>query len=68
MSRHQNPIDKQAPQAGKVENDRNKQGQQEPTQLHQSKRSPESRHDREAQVGSSNQSQVRRSPPSGIGR
>ena len=62
MSRHQNPIDKQAPNAGKVDNDRNRMGQQEPTQLNQGKRSPESRHDREAQIGTNNQSVVRRGP------
>ena len=52
--------DAQAPRTGKVENDRNKAGQQEPTQKNQPKRSPQSRNDRESQLGSSNQSQSRR--------
>lgn len=59
---HQNPRDKQEPHTGKVENDTNKVGEQEPTQLHQGHRTPESRSDRESHVGSSNQSQSRRGP------
>lgn len=60
MTNTQNPRDKQAPQNGKVENDTNKLGEQAPTQLNQGKRTPESRSDREAHVGGSNQSQSRR--------
>jgi len=62
MTSKQNPQDKQTPNTGKVENDTNKQGEQEPTQLNQGKRTPESRSDREAHVGGSNQSQSRRGP------
>jgi hypothetical protein len=62
MSNKQNPRDEQAPQAGKVENDRNKLGEQAPTQLNQGQRTPDSRSDREAHVGGGNQSQSRRGP------
>lgn len=50
------------PDTGKVENDTNKLGEQEPTQLNQGQRTPDSRSDREAHVGGSNQSQSRRGP------
>jgi hypothetical protein len=59
-SRNQSPADKQAPMTGKVENDFNKQGEQAPTQKNEGRRTPESRHDREAHVGSDNQSNMRR--------
>ena len=62
---HQSPQDVQQPQTGKVENDFNKQGEQVPTQKNEGRRTPESRHDREAQVGGSNQHQVRASTPQG---
>jgi hypothetical protein len=62
MTSKQNPRDQQAPHTGKVENDTNKLGEQEPTQLNQGKRTPDSRSDREAHVGGSNQSQSRRGP------
>ena len=62
MTNKQNPRDQQEPNTGKVENDNNKLGEQEPTQLNQGKRTPESRSDREAHVGGSNQSQSRRGP------
>ena len=52
--------DKQAPQSGKVENDFNKMGEQKPTQKNEGRRTPESRNDREAQVGSQNQTQARK--------
>ena len=55
-----NPRDAQAPKSGKVENDANKLGKQEPTQLNQGQRTPDSRSDREAHVGSGNQTQSRR--------
>jgi hypothetical protein len=60
MTIKQNLRDKQAPHTGKVENDTNKMGEQEPTQLNQGQRTPDSRSDREAHVGGSNQSQSRR--------
>jgi hypothetical protein len=62
MTSKQNPRDKQEPHSGKVENDTNKMGEQESTQLNQGQRTPDSRSDREAQVGGSNQSQSRRGP------
>jgi hypothetical protein len=62
MTNTRNPRDKQAPHTGKVENDTNKMGEQDATQLNQGKRTPDSRSDREAHVGGSNQSQSRRGP------
>ena len=57
--------DKQVPKTGKVENDTNKVGHQDSTQINQGKRTPESRSDRESHVGGSNQSQSRRGPVGG---
>jgi hypothetical protein len=62
MTSNQNLRDKQVPDTGKVENDTNKMGEKESTQLNQGKRTPDSRSDREAHVGGSNQSQSRRGP------
>ncbi|MBH2020495.1 hypothetical protein [Polaromonas sp.] len=62
MMNKTNPQDKQTPHTGKVENDSNKMGGQEPTQLNQGQRTPDSRSDREAHVGGGNQSQSRRGP------
>lgn len=59
MTNKQNPRDKQEAQTGKVENDTNKMGDKEATQLNQGQRTPESRSDREAHIGGSNQSQSR---------
>lgn len=53
----------QTPHTGKVENDKNKIGHQNLTQINEGRRSPLSRSDRESHVGSSNQSQNRRGPP-----
>lgn len=74
MSKHQNPRDAQEPHTGKVANDTNKMGDQDATQLNQGQRTPDSRSDREAHVGGSNQSQSRRgtqgapNPEAGAGR
>ena len=62
MTSKQNPRDKQEPNVGKVENDNNKLGEQETTQLNQGQRTPDSRSDRETHIGGSNQSQSRRGP------
>lgn len=62
MTHKQNPRDEQTPKVGKVENDTNKLGAQEPTQLNQGQRTPDSRSDREAHIGGGNQSQSRRGP------
>jgi hypothetical protein len=62
MTINQNLRDKQVPDTGKVENDTNKMGEKESTQLNQGQRTPDSRSDREAHVGGSNQSQSRRGP------
>jgi len=51
--------DKQEPGTGKVENDHNRQGDQEPTQKNEAQRTPQSRHDRDAHIGSGNQVQSR---------
>ena len=59
MTYRQNPRDDQTPQTGKSDNDRNKLGGKSETQLNQGHRTPNSRHDREAQIGSSNQSRSR---------
>jgi hypothetical protein len=56
------PQDKQAPMTGKVENDTNKLGKAEATQKNEGRRTPNSRHDRETQIGN-NQSQARRGAP-----
>ena len=60
MKTKQNPRDEQTSQTGKVANDHNKVGDQELTQKNQSKRTPDSRTDREAHIGSGNQTQLRR--------
>ena len=68
MTSKQNPRDQQPPHSGKVDNDRNKTGAQDATQLNQGQRTPDSRSDREAHVGGSNQSQSRRGPAGSPGR
>ena len=50
-----NTADHQVPHTGKVANDHNKAGAQDTTQTNQAQRTPESRHEREARVGSHNQ-------------
>jgi len=65
MTKHQNPADKQAPHTGKVENDHNKQGGQLPTQKNEGKRTPDSRSDRESNIGGNNQNQSRRGATTG---
>ena len=60
MSKTQNPRDEQEPQTGKVANDHNKVGEQPLTQKNEAKRTSQSRTDREAHLGSSNQTQSRR--------
>ena len=56
--------DKQAALSGKVANDFNKQGNEKPTQTNEGRRTPQSRHDREAQIGN-NQSKIRGGSPQG---
>ncbi len=65
MARRLNPSDKQAPLSGKVENDFNRRGEQKPTQRNEGRRTPLSRHDRESQLGSDNQSRSRRGASGG---
>jgi hypothetical protein len=43
-----------------VENDFNKIGEQKPTQKNEGRRTPQSRSDRESQIGSQNQGRARR--------
>ena len=45
---------------GKVANDANKQGSQAPMQKNEARRTPQSRHDRDTQLGSDNQSRARK--------
>jgi len=55
--------DKQAGLSGKVENDKNKMGNKaQATQVNEGRRTPQSRHDRETQVGN-NQSHMRKGGP-----
>jgi len=60
MNKRQNPRDEQAPNTGKVANDHNKVGEQDLTQKNEAKRTSDSRTDREAHIGSGNQTQSRR--------
>ena len=60
MKTKQNPRDEQTPQTGKVANDHNKVGDKALTQKNEPKRTPDSRTDREAHIGSGNQTQSRR--------
>jgi len=60
MSKTQNPRDEQEPHTGKVANDHNKLGEQPLTQKNEGKRTVKSRTDREAHIGSGNQTQSRR--------
>ena len=62
MTYKEDPRDNQTPKTGKVENDTNKLGGTQPSQLNQGQRTPDSRTDREAHLGGSNQSQSRRGP------
>lgn len=64
MTKQKNSTDQQTPKTGKVENDHNKQGAQAPTQKNEGQRTPQSRHDREAQIGN-NQSHMRQGGPNG---
>ena len=61
------PADEEASQGhgGKVENDTNKTGDQEPTQKNEGRRTPESRSDRVAHIGSGNHSQSRQGKSGG---
>lgn len=65
MPHKQNSRDEQAPHTGKVGNDHNKVGEQELTQKNEAKRTPDSRTDREAHIGSGNQTQSRRGTTKG---
>ena len=58
--------DKQPAHSGKSANDTNKLGHGTATQDNQGRRTPESRHDREAQIGN-NQSKMRAGSPQGGG-
>ena len=56
------PHDKQVALSGKVENDTNKQGNRKPTQKNEGQRTPQSRNDRESQIGT-NQSHAPKGGP-----
>ena len=51
-------------QAGKVENDANKVGKGQASQINEGRRTPQSRHDREGHIGN-NQSKMRGGSPQG---
>lgn len=55
--------DRQPPGTGKVANDRNQAGQAAATQKNETARTPRSRHDRDAHLGSDNQSRTRQGGP-----
>ncbi|MDB5867721.1 MAG: hypothetical protein JWP96_53 [Polaromonas sp.] len=65
-SKHKKP-DHQEPHTGKVENDSNKMGEQKPTQKNEGRRTPESRHDRESHIGSTNVIRARKGGAGGAG-
>ena len=60
MKTELNLRDDQAPHTGKVANNHNKVGEQPLTQKNEAKRTPDSRTDRQAHLGSGNQTQSRR--------
>ena len=67
-SRVSTVSDAQFPHSGKIANDHNKMGQTQPTQLNQGRRTPASRHDRQA-MGAGPQNQISaRKGGSGAGR
>lgn len=53
------PQDRQEAHSGKYANDHNKMGNSEPTQIHEGRRTPKSRHDNETHIGGQNQIRVR---------
>lgn len=60
----QSAADKQAGHSGKVENDTNKLGKGQASQVNEGKRTPASRHDRENHIGN-NQTKMRAGSPQG---
>lgn len=58
-------ISANEPRTGKVANDTNKPAAQA-TQRNEARRTPNSRHDRDSQIGSSNQAQARRGQNGGM--
>lgn len=61
-------ADKQQPHTGKVANDHNKVGHQEPTQINEGRRTPESRHDRQQLAGGPQNQVSARKGGGGAGR
>ncbi|NML42493.1 hypothetical protein HHL11_01945 [Ramlibacter sp. G-1-2-2] len=59
---HPSEQDKQAPMSGKVENDTNKLGKGQASQVNEGQRTPQSRHDRDNLVGN-NQTHMRKGGP-----
>jgi hypothetical protein len=60
--------DKQQPHTGKLANDHNKMGEQEPTQVNEGRRTPESRHDQQQFAGGPQNQVSTRKTGSGGGR
>jgi hypothetical protein len=67
VNKRASAADRQAPHSGKVANDRNKMGEQAPTQKNEGRRTPESRHERMEPRGGHNQMSEREGGP-GAGR
>jgi hypothetical protein len=61
-------ADGQLPGTGKVANDHNKMGHQQPTQVNEGKRTPESRHDRQTLAGGPQNQVSARKGGGGAGR
>lgn len=61
----QSPADKQAGHSGMVENDSNKLGKGQASQVNEGRRTPNSRHDRENHIGN-DQTKMRAGSPQGI--
>lgn len=67
VNKRASAADRQTPHSGKLANDRNKMGEQAPTQRNEGRRTPESRHERMEPRGGHNQMSEREGGP-GAGR
>ena len=60
MANKQHRLEKKTGHGHKIENDHNQSDDEHPTQKNEGRRTPESRSDRESNIGGNNQSQSRR--------
>ena len=60
---HSDKAQKKPKASGKLANDSNQTGSQAPTQKNEGRRTPQSRNDRDTQVGTDNQSRTRQGGP-----